>query len=285
MLLVADALLTLNHTVWLLAFGRVPNLFDLNGEANIPAWWSSAQLMVAGVIVALVVLRNFRTDRRSWAVAALSAMLILFSMDETASFHERLGQFIDGHLGGKAGTHLWDSGYWPFFIGIPGAIAAGYIVWSSLAFLSSVKGSIGRFAVGLAVLLGAAVGIELLNNSDVPALRTASEILEEALEMVGGSLLVWSACDLILRHPSTAEAAAALLPLPGRREMADPYDRIPAPIAPTPVAAAPASAAARPSKASRSAAPAPQAEEELPITLPPGSPRPRRPGAARSSLP
>jgi hypothetical protein len=236
-LLVADAILTLNHTVWLLAFHHVPNLFDLNGEANIPAWWSSAQLTVAGVIVALVVLRNYRTDRRSWAVAALAAMLVLFSMDETAGFHERLGHFIDGHLGGKAGTRLWDSGYWPLFIGIPGALAAGYVVWSSLSFLSSVRGSIVRFAVSLAVLLGAAVGIELFNNSDVPALKSASEILEEGLEMVGGSLLVWSACDLILRHPSTAEAAAALLPLPGRRRGAAGADRASLPGAVTPSAA------------------------------------------------
>lgn len=213
MLLVVDLAMAANHLAWLHIFGKVPNLFDVDGEANIPTWWSSAQLFAAALPLALLAFKNHRVDRRSWGVALLSGVILFLSIDETACFHERLGEILDTYLGGKAGTEFSHTGYWPILVGPPAVVAIGYVVWLSMSFLSGVRGATARFIWSFAVLFSGAIGVELLNNLGVSAIRPFVEVLEEGLEMVGGSLLVWSACDLMRRHPSTADAWRALSPL------------------------------------------------------------------------
>jgi hypothetical protein len=208
-LFAADAVLVALHIGSKLILGRIPQLVDLDAEGNLPSWWSSAQLLVAGALVAVMVVRNCRTDRRAWILAGLSALLIAMSADEAASFHERFGAYLDLLIARK-GSLLSHTGYWPLIIGVPAIAMIGYTLWMCGSIIADGRGCLGRFIAGLAVLFSGAIGVELLNNFKSIDLGDAFEVLEEGLEMLGGSLLVWAAFSLVRRHRST-EAAIRLL--------------------------------------------------------------------------
>src|SRR5262245_53681185 len=63
-------------------------LLDLNGEGNVPAWYSSTLLFVCGLAAAAVAGRHRHSERWGWN--GISLALIVMSLDETAQIHERL---------------------------------------------------------------------------------------------------------------------------------------------------------------------------------------------------
>ncbi len=66
-------------------------LFDLDGEANIPTWFSSIQLLGVGLVFLLVSrLRNFTifADKIFFKISGLA--FIYFSMDEVVTIHEKI---------------------------------------------------------------------------------------------------------------------------------------------------------------------------------------------------
>ena len=207
-LVAVDAGLVALHVASGAFAGRVVHLVDLDGEGNIPSWWSSAKLLLATFLMAMAALRNLRTDRRAWALALLCGVLLAMSLDESASLHERAGTYLDLFLD-RRGSIFPDTGYWPLLVGLPAVAAISYVVWLCGSFLAEARDCLGRFIVSLMLLLGAAVGLELLNNIDYASGR-ASEVLEEGVELLGGSLLVWAALGLVQRHPSTAGIFRAL---------------------------------------------------------------------------
>jgi hypothetical protein len=212
LLLTVDAMLVVNHLAWQSALGTAPNLFNLDGEANIPAWWSSSQLLVAGLLIAVLVFRNHRADSRSWSLAALAATIIAFSLDETAGLHERAGNIIDSYVR-EPGDLLSQSGYWPFFVGIPVVVFIAYLIRSSASFMSEAAGTRWKMLLSFVVFFSGALVGELLNNLEPQTLGIHMQVVEEALEMIGGSFLAWSALELFRQHPSTAYAWKLLRPL------------------------------------------------------------------------
>ena len=66
-------------------------LFDLDGEANIPAWFSSAQLLA--IALTLWTANRFRADMRRpsrWFMNLMAVGFLLLSLDETAQVHETI---------------------------------------------------------------------------------------------------------------------------------------------------------------------------------------------------
>lgn len=66
-------------------------LCDLDGEANIPAWFSSAQLLT--IAITLWTANRFRTDKllpSRWFLNLLATGFLLLSLDETAQVHETI---------------------------------------------------------------------------------------------------------------------------------------------------------------------------------------------------
>ena len=66
-------------------------LFDLDGEANIPAWFSSAQLLT--IALTLWTANRFRADKSMPSrlfLNLLAAGFLLLSLDETAQVHETI---------------------------------------------------------------------------------------------------------------------------------------------------------------------------------------------------
>src|SRR4249920_1438570 len=77
-------------------FAPVTRLFDLDGESNVPAWYSSVQwFAVFAVSFGAAERRVSRADRRSWFLWLLPLVFLACSADEVVQFHEHIGARSD----------------------------------------------------------------------------------------------------------------------------------------------------------------------------------------------
>jgi len=78
--------------------GRFFLAFSLDKEANVPSWFSSALLLTAAAVLALVALDALARNApwgRHWG--GLSLVFVALSLDETAEIHEHIDHAEDGH--------------------------------------------------------------------------------------------------------------------------------------------------------------------------------------------
>jgi hypothetical protein len=179
-----------------------------NDEANLATWYASSKLFMAALMMAVL------TNKQAWrqpAAVVLTLLLVGLSMEETAQFHERIGAEIStrvtrhGIVLGTPSQHDW-----PYLYGLPALL----LVIASLWWIR--KDSLFtpliwmRFILGFGVLLLGAVGLEILSH----VIRGSVEIgptpvislIEEMIELIGGSLLVWAAAHALSRRPNVAPA-------------------------------------------------------------------------------
>lgn len=211
-LLTVDAALVLAYVLpWALT-GRILYVFSLDVEGNIPVWWSSVQLMLAGLVLALVAARTYRLEAGSVALALFAGLLMLMSLDETAALHERIGDLSDRVFGDRQDTPFHHSGLWFAVVGLPFMAVAGVLLLRLGRLFGSVPMARPHMLAGLAVLLLGALGAEMLANFVVTAEEMNGEVpgaylgvvaLEEGLEMAGGSILLWASLHFAARHWST----------------------------------------------------------------------------------
>ncbi len=79
-------------------FGIVP-LFDVDQEANIPTWFTSILLLLAGIILGIVTLRKYHSSDRyklHWLI--LSFLFLYLSLDEVASVHEKANFILNAKI-------------------------------------------------------------------------------------------------------------------------------------------------------------------------------------------
>lgn len=160
-------------------------LFRLNGEMNIPTFYSACLLLLNAGISALVAqaARWSLGVRTAWG--ALAGVFIYLSYDELFSVHERLGPLIRGWLDLSG---VW---YFAWFVGY----GAGALL-VAIAFIPAWRVLPARYrkwlVVGALVYLGGAVGIEMLESARFAATGTETDltyvimtVVEEAMEMAG----------------------------------------------------------------------------------------------------
>ena len=183
-------------------FQLLHSLFDLDGEANIPAWFSSAQLMVVALAFWTHALRQPRGLRPSKAFFGFAGCAALYgSMDEAGQIHEQvtawMGRRYVDWLPSYAGKHFW-------WVMIVVAVALGLIQLLA-ADLLTIWREHRRFAlfvvVGLCIGLGGAMGIETLGYKLLHGERTslwykAEVTLEEFMEMLGVTLILFATLKL-----------------------------------------------------------------------------------------
>lgn len=196
---------------------RFSRLFDVNGEVNIPAWYSSFLWILAAF-------RAYRLQELSgggvgsarlapyWL--ALSGICLYLSMDETAAIHESIGTIISlaaGDPDGVAPIYGW--------------------VWYGLALVALVGVAFARFLtliprdtatgliLGSVVFLAGAIGVETLGSLvDSGTIDwfpmglnwNRAKALEELLEMLGICILV-----TVLGAEAARAGPAARPPLSG----------------------------------------------------------------------
>lgn len=225
LLLGCNLVLVVLHFLSYAFLGKPLRVFDLNAEGNVPTWWSSVQLLMTGLFLGLVALRNCRVDRMFWLLGFLAAVFVLMSMDEASGLHEKFGKLIDNVLVQRSDTIFHYTGLWFLVLGVPFVILMIWILHQLSRLLDQVPGTRLCLLLGFAVLLIGAVGIEATSNFAVSreSVKTGLEsqvasfelvvILEEFFEMTGGSLLLWASFLFAIRHSSLAAAFDALKPM------------------------------------------------------------------------
>ncbi len=185
------------------------DLFYLDGEANIPTWFSSSQLLVAGLIVGLAAFSG-QTGRHPSRLFFLvvAAGAVFLSMDEVATVHELIGErlkklsfvpsFQDSH------------GAWILLYAL---IAVGLLVVNLrnlLACWTRYRRAAATAGIGAGVIVAGAIGVEVASyglTRDPHSLdyRLAASA-EEFFEMIGGTVLLCGALlflrDRLLPQPT-----------------------------------------------------------------------------------
>lgn len=171
---------------------------DLNGEANFPAWFSSAKYLTSSILFWFCIHgRLHLREPRTWLLAFFPLMLLGFSCDEVAQIHESLGRHADILVLPVAREHsaFKNTGVWTIVIGAPAilVILVGLIAMGRHTFRRGPV--LTRFVLGLAIMLTGSVGLETLSNF-LPDHGGFYEIaLEEYLEMLGATLMLWAAFE------------------------------------------------------------------------------------------
>ena len=184
---------------------RLSNLFNLDAEQTIPTWYSSMQWFCAGAMFASFAIPAWqRRMRGALCIAALAATCVVFSIDEIAEIHERLGFAADALMSGgtRNGTALWSTGLWPFLIGVPAIAAIAIVVRGTRhVFLARAPRALVLLIVGFIVMFSGALGVELISNfvsaDKHSAAFLAQVVVEETMEMLGVTLIAWSAFALL----------------------------------------------------------------------------------------
>jgi len=160
---------------------------DMDGEANLFSWYSSAMLLVSAIcwILQFEFLRN--TFERYTAGVTASSLLLL-SLDETASFHESASRVMQNKAQGPF-EHTGPL----FFLAIPVAVLA-IVVWRRWPWPGPPA---LRLFGGAALMVGSACGPEawanfLIFNSPVYFLEV---LIEETGEMMGMTTILLGSYD------------------------------------------------------------------------------------------
>ena len=178
------------------------NFFDLNGETNLPSWYSASQLALIGGLLAIFAVTQIRRGARAaWALMLGGVAFLFLSLDEATSLHENFGYWLD-HLRHRRNTALGETGFWmlicaPVFLGVLGMLGLG-----ARRYLRGRPAVVFKLAIGAAVFVGAAAGIEMLSNFVTPG-GTAARILvllEETGEMTGATVMLWGVLELMRSH-------------------------------------------------------------------------------------
>ncbi|WP_281827258.1 hypothetical protein [Jannaschia rubra] len=178
----------------LTGFDRKIWLLDVDFEGSIYTWFSTLLLAFAAVLAFVLASWRGEGDRgfaRQWAT--IGAILLLLSMDESLSFHERLS----GILGGVVTT----TGIFKFAWVIPALALVAIVAILFLPFLRQLPRRVaGTMVAAGAVFVAGAVGMEMVAGQYVTG-EESEEIfvslsyrlmanIEEGLEVLGVLLVI-----------------------------------------------------------------------------------------------
>ena len=172
-------------------------LVNLDGEANIPAWFSSSQLLFGCLVAWVTALLQGTRDRPSGLfLFMLGSCFILMSVDETAQIHEGITGLI--------GTRYVD--WLPTFLSTHKEMIALLLILglAVLKFIWRDLKAIWRWSrresllalAGMCVFVLGAAGIETLGYKflELGSFVYKVEVtVEEFMEMFGASLVVYAA--------------------------------------------------------------------------------------------
>ena len=170
--------------------GFVP-LFDLNGERNVPAWFSSSLLLTCSLLLAAVARLEGggggRDVVRWWG---LSAVFLLMSVDEAVQIHEQTIHPLREVLGTGGIFHYAWSVLGLAFVAV---FAAAY-----LPFVARLDAGTRRlFVAAGALFVGGALGMEFVQGwhdglYGVDGTTALITTVEEVLEMSGVVVFVYA---------------------------------------------------------------------------------------------
>ena len=169
-----------NSEIW-----RLYRYFNVASELNLPAFYSSFILGLAGYILCIIALKKFRQSANfSFQWFCLSIIFFYLAIDELLALHEGLGGMAIRFLG-EENLIFQDWAY----AGIVLVVLFILLFWSFFNHLPS--GHKLRFFTSAALYIGGALGVEIIGSiyvmrngiQDIPYFLFTT--VEETLEMVG----------------------------------------------------------------------------------------------------
>lgn len=160
-------------------------LFSLDGEANIPAWYSSSLVLLASMLLGIIGVAKKRLDDRyalHWG--ALSLIFLYLSLDEAAIIHEMSIKPLRVLI--RTGGLLYYA--WV----VPGAAAVFIVGLAYVRFLAALPARTRLlFLVAGTLFVGGSLGMESLSGQHAELYGKGSLgyhviiTIEESLEMSG----------------------------------------------------------------------------------------------------
>lgn len=180
-------------------------LFDLDKEGSLPAWFSSIQLFLIGLVLLIksrIVDGNHSPTPYFFVIVSLG--FIFLSADEAAAIHEKITELLK-HIDA---IPRFDNnhGIWIFV----------YLAATLILLLSHVKYCIGMwnyyrketiiFATGMTVLICGGVVLEIvsyqfLRTGLTPISYSIEVIAEEFFEMFGATIVLYGAVLILFKKP------------------------------------------------------------------------------------
>lgn len=174
-------------------------LFDVDGEGNLPTWWNTVLLVAVAALawVSSRVAAESPRQRRGWLVIGVVALLL--SVDEAARLHERSSILVSDL---SIGTFPW-------------LVVGGVVALTGTAVLVLESRSLPprvrrRLGVALAVYLSGALGLEAVAGffvrRDELSIAGVLSHIEEGMEMGACILAIWA----LLAHLLPLRAVSAV---------------------------------------------------------------------------
>lgn len=200
----------------LVPVGAIQRLVNITREDGIPNWFSSTQMLVVGVVLALTsfaVKKNPAAGAKKWlGWAVIAAFFLFMGFDDGTKFHERMGTAFQDFsrqwtwlqaISDSYPSYSWQMLFGPLFAGMGLFILV--FLWQELDDKSLRKNllrALGLYAA--AVLLDFFEGVEkyavlewnpyeglsLLFATTTKSVRHYSKLVEEIIEMFGSTLFL-----------------------------------------------------------------------------------------------
>ena len=174
---------------------KVHRIFNLDGEATLPTWFSSIQLFVIGFVLSMKSLMTHSKNSRSSFFPLLVGLGFIFlSADEAVMIHENITELLN---------HIE---WLPRFQGNHGIWIPLYLTVGLTVLCLNLKKIIRLFrhffleasimSVGIGIWLSGVVGVEIISyyiqpKSVNPMLYHLEVAIEEFLEMLGVTILLY----------------------------------------------------------------------------------------------
>jgi hypothetical protein len=171
----------------------------VDGEANIPAWFSAVLLLLAALLLAAIASAERRDGGQAALWSLLAAIFVLLSLDEVAQLHELSIRPLRDHF------HATGFLYYTWIV--PAGLAASAAAVGYSGFLFSLPRRSRRlFLVSGALYVGGALVVEALSGRQASLYGEQSlgyhliVTVEELLEMTGVVVFIYALLDHISRR-------------------------------------------------------------------------------------
>ena len=186
---------------------RLTVFLNLDKEGNLPTWFASMQWFCVALLMLFYAISKFsRSQKKSWLLLLLPVIFLVFSLDEVAGIHEKLGTFSDRLLpgGSRLDTPFKITGIWMVLFGVPFVALLVSLTLSIREYMQEAPRAFFKIIVGMVVMLTGAMGIETLSNFTNPGSGTWYDITEafaeEMCELLGATIVFWGSLELLIQQ-------------------------------------------------------------------------------------
>jgi hypothetical protein len=179
-------------------FTKINRFVNMDYEANLPSWYSSMQWATAAALMGFVAWRLYRRRAADWVLLGLiAAVFITLSLDEASTMHEKLTAGMSDKAGIEgAENHV----LWLPALGLPVMAGLAFIARRAKATFGANPGALATLLIGLTIFALGAFLVEPSARITFHRVAVGFVWLEETMEMLGVTFLVWSGFALAVQE-------------------------------------------------------------------------------------